>query len=258
MRHASALLISTILAVCVSAPTVAQSDAPVGATIHNLRGDVRILSPGATTWHPARLGERIPPGGRLRTSAGAEALLRLSAGNDLLIRGGSEVLIHDITTRPGRGEAEVFRLEMPHGRMRAALRGLRPGSRVDLLTPVATVGVRGTVFTAEVFRRRAGAREIVDADFACAEGSINLSGGVLPRPVTVRAGYGMSLTDRNGRMRESPRPEPTGGGDSSDGNQSDAGARILIDVFRTMPTGGGRRGGSQDGGEGHHHPEGGQ
>lgn len=101
---------------------------------------------------PATAKQALEPGDRLETGAEARVDLRLDDGSLITLAADTSFRLEDYRHEP-EGEAPGLGLfELSKGGFRAVTGALtqRPGHRVEVRTPVATIGVRGTEFTGEL------------------------------------------------------------------------------------------------------------
>lgn len=208
--------------VLLLAAGLAGADAPAEiqtARISSLQGVVEILPPGARDWRRANARERVRPGARLRTGAGAWAILELSSRNLVRLGARTEIALDTASVlrnrAPGRTllrrrDAYRFSLSLPHGSLSNVLGRLGEGGRYELVTPIATAGVRGTEFGATVEPPPGGAAGTFRVTFGVTEGEIEVAGGILPDPVLVRQGMMLVLDGAPGRSLPAPPvPGPT-------------------------------------------------
>jgi hypothetical protein len=102
-------------------------------------------------------GDPVYVGDRVRTGAGASALLRLADGTEVNLRADSEFRVAGLEGRieqDGGGLTGLF-MDLLRGGLRMVTGTVADSAsdRFRLRTPVATIGVRGTEFEARVCRR---------------------------------------------------------------------------------------------------------
>ncbi len=176
LRAGIALLASIALAAgaapALAAPALA---APVGF-VTTLEGIAQIQPQNATTWEPAAIDGSVSVGDSIRTERNSLVKVLLVDDTILTIAEESEVfvdrmIVGDLATQ----ERSILR-EM-RGQVRAQVGSAFGGTtRLEIHTPTAIVGVRGSTMNVKVKRRR-GARGWVTVaaiqegvGFACAKG----------------------------------------------------------------------------------------
>jgi len=148
-----------VLILVVAPAARAASAQPQPGVVLALKGQVEIRSAGEAAWHNANLRERLQPGARIRTGAKSSALIEISTRNRLALGELTELGYDEATARrevdraagaalfsASRRNVYSFRVSQSSGRVSAVLRGLGKSSRLELKTPIATAGVRGTYF----------------------------------------------------------------------------------------------------------------
>lgn len=186
------------------------------AVLARARGNVEYQAVGTTKWVTASERMRINQGDKLKTGGNAEVVLKISDRNFVVVRENSEFTLTANAVRsvpdpnnrvlglfPARTRVLDAEVDLARGRSVSVMRGLRGSSNYRLRTPIATAGVRGTVFLAEVLSRAEAARGEKQAggnnqvvNFACSEGSISLSAnipGIVGLPALLNAGQSISL-----------------------------------------------------------------
>jgi hypothetical protein len=129
-------------------------------TIIRIRGRAEVLMAGEARWRGAHEREQIAPGGRIRTGDGAQVILEISRGNVVAIGEKTEVGVDASLLRRerdgvARRDVRTVTLDVPTGDVTSVLRNLDRNSRYNIRTPVATAGVRGTVFHVRVREKAA-------------------------------------------------------------------------------------------------------
>lgn len=103
---------------------------PAGRSIYELRGDVRVNGHGATLETPINAGDVL--------ETGRDGYVAAVVGRDALLLRGNSRLELDL----GRAARQFFRLVS--GAMLAVYDPRRGEDRIELSTPVVTLGIRGT------------------------------------------------------------------------------------------------------------------
>jgi hypothetical protein len=191
-RFTLAALVLTV-AVVLAGGTGADADRGQFAVLVRARGEVLYQPSGTTKWVGASERMRLNQGDVLKTGANGEAVLKLSDRNFVDIRSNSQMTLSQAQVRsvpdpnnrvfgliPGRQRVLDAEVDLARGRAVSVMRGLQGSSNYRLRTPIATAGVRGTVFLAEVIP--AGSDRGVkqgtantQVNFACSEGSLNIN-----------------------------------------------------------------------------------
>jgi len=150
---AGALALGTLF----SAPDAnAANDLRLAGEVESASGTVT-ASRDAESRRSLTEGDPIYVGDRVRTGAGASALLRLADGTEVDLRADSEFRVAGLEgriTEDGGGLTGLF-MDLLRGGLRMVTGTVADSSsdRFRLRTPVATIGVRGTEFVARVCRR---------------------------------------------------------------------------------------------------------
>ena len=122
-------------------------DAPV-ATVVSVQGKVELREAGSESWSPAALNDPLCPGDTLRALRRSRAGVQLDGSSMLRIAAGTEMTFEG----PKRDGTQV--VDMLKG---AAHMLSRSGDgRLDVNTPFAVAGVRGTEFVVTAGESEAG------------------------------------------------------------------------------------------------------
>jgi hypothetical protein len=141
------------------------ADAPVGVLAFT-HGDVTLRS-GTDAPRPAQRGSEVFPGDTVETGRAASAQIRFTDGGTTAMRPQTVYRVDDYLLSQETPEASRKRSELVRGGLRVitgAIGDTAPGNvRYD--TPVATMGIRGTVFQLLHVDPEAGA--MFDSPFNC-------------------------------------------------------------------------------------------
>ncbi len=179
---------------------------PVGTALRLPRERVRfepasarvVSAYGAAHQDGSRLaaGSSLAVGDAVATGASGGVLLELANGSRVVIRENSRVSVEQLRGVPALGHSEA-QLGLQQGRVEVRVQPQRGGTRFELRSPVATLGVRGTTF-------RAGVEDGGTSRVEVLTGLVGATGTADARAVDVAAGFG-SVVDRSGRA-SAPRP----------------------------------------------------
>jgi hypothetical protein len=157
------------LAALIVAPAPAADEPAPFATVWRLRGDLRAAGPAGAE-RSLREGDSVRVGERLRAAATGEAVLKTADAGYLAVRPGAEFVAERFAAEGGPGDNLTLRLVSGGLRIITGWIGRlnRAGHRV--VTPTATIGIRGTdhepyVVSAELARtlsQRAGTYDKVN------------------------------------------------------------------------------------------------
>lgn len=203
-------LMCAALALLVHGGLVEASQPDFGILVR-ARGTVQYQAAGSQNWVRATERMRVNVGDKINTGPDGSAVIKLSANNFITLQANAQATVAVLTSRaavdtgtrvlglfPARIRAQNIQIDLARGRAVSVLRGLRGQSSYALRTPVATAGVRGTVFGTRVTWARGekqGAGE-VQVDFQVLEGSVQVSGNQPGQfdDVTLGEGQSFSLT----------------------------------------------------------------
>lgn len=138
---------------------------------------------------PLAVGDSIARGAQLATGERSFATIELVDGSRLVLQPGSRVKVEELA-RYRNTETLQTRLRLDGGRIESAVaKTSAPRPRYTIVTPTATIGVRGTSF-------RVGAEEAGpgQTEVEVTEGTVGAQGGQASgkgKPVAVPAGYGL-------------------------------------------------------------------
>jgi hypothetical protein len=119
----------------------------------SVRGDVQIRRSGGTGTEPAVAGQVLNVGDQIRCADESNATLQFADGTELLLQGGSRLIIDDSTMYTGTRMLDS-RLRLPEGRLENKVPAAKgPGSRFEITTPSAVIAVRGTEYRAAMEAR---------------------------------------------------------------------------------------------------------
>lgn len=122
------------------------------AEVAFMRGQV-VCQGAADSGKPAErillVGDRLQASDVIRTSANSSATLQFSDGSRMLVAAESEVRIEQLLS-VGRPALPAVQLRLQRGSTEVQVAPAPPGRRFEVNTPVLNLGVRGTVFRAQV------------------------------------------------------------------------------------------------------------
>jgi len=118
--------------------------------ITEVRGEVRVLPQGATTWKQAEVGQQLREGDRIRTGDDASALVTFFEGSTIELKANTEVSIEELRIAVKSGSTSIT-LRQEIGKTLNRVKKLTdPASRYKLTTPSGSAVVRGTTYFVEV------------------------------------------------------------------------------------------------------------
>ena len=125
----------------------AEASAPVAGRLALARGQVVLASEGGVE-RPVRAGARVREGETVRTGVRAFAILLLEDGTRVSVDQDSEFRVDRMRHRPDEPSTGEAILSFLRGGLRVLTGAIARGSpdRYKIRTPVATIGIRGTVF----------------------------------------------------------------------------------------------------------------
>lgn len=136
------------LALCFSLFAHAADETPaeagkVFATVWKIRGDV-VAQPANAPARPLREGATVYVGERIRAAANGEAALKTGDGGIVAVRPGSEFMAESFAAEGKKSDRQILRLFT--GSLRIVSGWISKLNRDDnkVLTPQATIGIRGT------------------------------------------------------------------------------------------------------------------
>ncbi len=184
---------------------------PAFGILVRARGAVQYQAVGSASWVRATERMRVNTGDKINTGPDGSAIIKLSPNNFISLQQNAQVTIAAMASRPAvdttervlglfpaRTRTQNIEVDLARGRAVSVLRGFRAQSTYALRTPVATAGVRGTVFSARVSWDRGVKQDggNVQVDFSCSEGSVEIEGnqdGAFD-PVTLGEGQSFSVS----------------------------------------------------------------
>ena len=129
-----------------------------GIQITRIFGTVQVLREGHTSWSRANERQVLRTGDRLRTGENGWCYLELHEGNIIKVLKNSTVVLDSVKQTIERVSGRIlfayrgvgsYNVRLEEGHVVPVLERFT-GSSMSLSTPVATAGVRGTIFEAEV------------------------------------------------------------------------------------------------------------
>lgn len=152
MRKAVVLLLTLGVTCIIVAALIAQSLVILQrvAAVSDVRGFVWVKQRGAAQFVALAGRERVAAGDTLRTGDGASLNLRWLDGTRMRLGPNSVVTILKCQVNSmTKAETSLFRLDLGRVWIRV-LKTLSSKSKFEVMTPTATAGVRGTVFSVAV------------------------------------------------------------------------------------------------------------
>ena len=129
-----------------AAPTGTTSEASAGkpyATVWKIRGDVFAASGNATP-RPLREGSTVYVGEHVRTTANAEAVLKTADAGIVAVRPGAEFVAESFAAEGKPTDRQILRLITGSLRLISGWIGQLNRDEHKVITPQATIGIRGT------------------------------------------------------------------------------------------------------------------
>ena len=163
---------------------------PTTAAVVHVQGDATVQASNATTRAPARPGDALSMGSRLRTGADSAMTLRFADGSQVVVTPQTEVTLEQMMSFPATGGFATTRLNLLRGAVESQVTPAREAQRsYEITTPVVTLGVRGTQF-------RAAAAEAGTSRLEVVQGRVQADAS---RSAAVDAGQGV-VTQSDGRL----------------------------------------------------------
>lgn len=189
---------------------------PTTAAVVHVQGEATVQPAGGSAATPARTGDALSMGSRLRTGADSAMTLRFMDGSQVVVTPQTEVTLEQMLTFPATGGFGTTRLNLQRGAVESQVVPAREAQRsYEITTPVVTLGVRGTQF-------RAAAAPAGNSRLEVVQGQVQADAS---RSAAVEAGQGV-VTAADGRLGdvETLLPPPTLGA----GPQLDAGGTATM------------------------------
>ena len=171
------------------------------ASVVHVQGEATVQSAAGAAAAPARAGDALTMGSRLRTGADSAMTLRFMDGSQVVVTPQTEVTLEQMLNFPGTGGFGTTRLNLQRGAVESQVVPAREAQRsYEITTPVVTLGVRGTQFRAAAAPTGNSRREVV-------QGQVQADAS---RSAAVEAGQGV-VTAADGRLGdvETLLPAPT-------------------------------------------------
>ena len=176
---------------------------PLGTTLRlppaRLRYDAtsaKVLSADAATradGSAISAGQTLQAGDSLATGPSGGVVLELANGTKVLIRPSSQVRLERLRSATDFDHSDSA-LSLSRGGVEAQVSKARGGTRFEVRSPVATLGVRGTSF-------RAALGETGESRVEVLTGLVGATGSADAKAADVSAGFGV-VVDRSGRAGE--------------------------------------------------------
>ncbi|KQZ45261.1 FecR domain-containing protein [Duganella sp. Root1480D1] len=125
--------------------------APVAGTVVQLSGPLMARKADGTA-KVLSVKSEVENGDTLVTEKTTYALVRFIDNSEITLRPGSTLTIENFSFDSGKQEADRAQFNLVKGGLRAVsgLLGKRSREKFELKTPAATIGIRGTLFVAEI------------------------------------------------------------------------------------------------------------
>lgn len=119
---------------------------PVSAKVQAIRAGAAQYTADGVVWNTVQVGSVLWSGTTIKTDAAGVVDLNLGKnGPALRLTPDTTLVIQTLDLMQGEGEAiATTALELPNGKIHAAVRKLSASSKYEIKTPVSTCGVRGT------------------------------------------------------------------------------------------------------------------
>lgn len=179
---------------------------PGTAAVVHVQGEATVQAAGSGERTPARTGDALAMGSRLRTGADSAMTLRFKDGSQVIVTPQSDLTLEQMVSFPAAGGFGATRLNLQRGALESQVAPARDSPRsYEITTPVVTLGVRGTRF-------RAAAGEVGDSRLEVVQGQVQADAS---RSARIEAGQGV-VTQADGRLGDvetllpppAPGPEP--------------------------------------------------
>lgn len=165
-----------------------RGEATTAAVVH-VQGDATVQANGAPP-APARPGDALGMGARLRTGADSAMTLRFVDGSQVVITPQTDVTLEQMMNFPATGGLATTRMNLQRGAVESQVTPARETQRsYEITTPVVTLGVRGTQFRAAA---AAGGNSRLEVE----QGQVQATAS---RSAAVQAGQGV-VTQANGQL----------------------------------------------------------
>ncbi len=166
-----------------------RAEATTAAVVH-VQGDATVQPGGGAQRVPAKPGDTLAPGSRLRTGADSAMSLRFMDGSQVVITPQTDVTLEQMMSYPATGGFGTTRLNLQRGAVESQVAPARDAQRsYEITTPVVTMGVRGTQF-------RAAASEAGNSRLEVLQGQVQADAS---RRAALEAGQGV-VTQSDGRL----------------------------------------------------------
>ncbi len=121
----------------------------ITAQISKFKGDIKVITKGQTSAHPAKLNEVLMEGDEVQTGTDGLVEIRLDNSNALNLKPNTKLLIVRLAFNPQTREYENI-FEVTVGKVKARVEGIKGKSKFEIKTPLAICGVRGTILYVNV------------------------------------------------------------------------------------------------------------
>ena len=144
------LMFAGMILLLTASGIFAQEDAQ-RAIIRELAGTVELQQQGSAVWEKAVQGQTVTPDTIISTGFKSNAVISIGDSR-ISVRPLTRLSITEISARAG---TETINVSLQAGRVRVDVnQPARTGSSFNVISPVATASVRGTVFEMDVFELR--------------------------------------------------------------------------------------------------------
>ncbi len=126
-----------------AAPATGEGEDKLFATVFRLRGDVKAGTAGSAE-RPLREGDRVFIGEKISATAASEAVLRTLDAGMVAVRPGAEFIVQGFTAKGDKSDGMALKLLTGSLRVITGWIGRSNPSAHRIITPSATIGIRGT------------------------------------------------------------------------------------------------------------------
>lgn len=124
-------------------PTAAGGEDSLFATVHRLRGEVKAGTSGSAE-RSLQVGDRVFIGEKVTAAATSEAVLRTLDAGMVAVRPGAEFIVQGFTAKGDKSDNMALKLLTGSLRVITGWIGRSNPSAHRIITPSATIGIRGT------------------------------------------------------------------------------------------------------------------
>jgi hypothetical protein len=156
--------------------------------IANAPADVTAITGKATSGGKQLVvGDKIAPGAEIETAADGYVTLKLVDGTEVLVQASSKLALANSQKGEDVGVFDLL-LKLVFGRVETRAAKKTAADRLEISTPTATMGVRGTVFRVAALDAKASTSEVL-------EGLVGATSLDAQAQVAVNAGFGTKVEE---------------------------------------------------------------